>query len=279
MRNLFLFIWRYNYFLLFIILETVCFLLVTQARSYQSTTLLNSTNAVSTTLYSAIANTKEYLSLKDQNEKLALEHAYLYNKLKSAYDIIPLNQNEVKDTLYRQKYKFIAAKVINNTVNLPDNFLTLNVGSNQGVVEDMGVFNSEGIVGVTKNVSANFTSCRSFLHQTMSVASRLKDGSTGNLRWAGKDSRYAVMTDVPTHARILIGDTVVTSTLTRFFPEGIKVGIVEHYERLPNEPYFTVKIRLLTNFSKLNHVYVVINLFKREQDSLEQASQKPLKKK
>ncbi|MBC7863103.1 MAG: rod shape-determining protein MreC [Bacteroidia bacterium] len=278
MRNLLLFLWKYNFFFLFILLETACFLLITQSKGYQASSLLNSTNALSANLYSAVANTKEYLSLKEENQKIMIENAWLRTKLKSAYEVLPLAVNVVKDTMYRQKYKFISAKVISNSVNRRENYITLNMGANQGIIKDMGVFNTEGIVGVVKDVSGNFSSCMSFLHKSVAVAAKLKDGSVGQLKWDGLDPRYALMTDVQTHAQILIGDTVTTSTLSTFFPEGIKVGVVEHYERRAAEPYFTVKVRLTTNFSKLNYVYVVVNMFKHEQDSLELNSQKPPKK-
>lgn len=274
MRNLFIFIWKYNFFFLFAILEAICFLLVVQGRGYQSTSLLNSTNLISTSLYTALANSKEYFSLKEENEKLAKENTFLYNKIKSAYEAIPTKKLIVSDTLYRQKYIFLSAKVINNSVNRRDNYLTINIGKNQGAIKDMGVFNNEGLVGVVKDVSANFSSCMSFLHKNVAVPVQLKDGSVGQLKWDGKDQRFAIMTDVPTYSRILIGDTIVTSSLSALFPAGIRAGLVDRYERLAGDQYYTVKVRLLTNFSKINHVYVVINNFKAEQDSLERESQK-----
>jgi rod shape-determining protein MreC len=278
MRNLFLFIWKYNFFFLFILLETGCFLLIAQGRGYQSSTLLNSTNTVSATLYSALANTKEYLNLKEENDRLAKENALLYNQLKNAYELIPTHKTVIRDTLYRQKYIYIPAKVINNSINRRDNYLTLNIGSNQGVVKDMGIFNSEGIVGVVKDVSGNYSSCMSFLHKNVMVPVRLKDGNIGQLKWDGNDPRFAFMTDVQTHANITIGDTIITSSLSALFPEGIRAGIIENFERRAGDPYYTVKIKLITNFSKLNHVTVVTNLYKAEQDSLEFNSQREEKK-
>lgn len=62
----------------------------------------------------------------------------------------------VSDTLYRQKYIFLSAKVINNSVNRRDNYLTINIGKNQGAIKDMGVFNNEGLVGVVKRCECKF---------------------------------------------------------------------------------------------------------------------------
>jgi rod shape-determining protein MreC len=52
------------------------------------------------------------------------------------------------------------------------------------------------------------------------------------------------------------------------------VGTVRSFERKSGDAFYTVKIGLSTNFRKVNHVYVIKNFFKAEQDSLEKASQK-----
>jgi rod shape-determining protein MreC len=51
------------------------------------------------------------------------------------------------------------------------------------------------------------------------------------------------------------------------------VGYVKSFERKSGDAFYTVKINLSTNFKKLNHVYVIKNVFKAEQDSLEFKSQ------
>jgi rod shape-determining protein MreC len=51
------------------------------------------------------------------------------------------------------------------------------------------------------------------------------------------------------------------------------VGFVKSFERKSGDSFFTVKIKLSTNFKKLNHVYIIKNVFKVEQDSLELKSQ------
>lgn len=87
--------------------------------------------------------------------------------------------------------------------------------------------------------------------------------------WDGLDYRYCLLKDIPTHAKIKPGDTVVTSELSGIFPEGIMVGTVESYERKHGESFFTVTVKLSADLKKVNHVYVIDNKFKAERDSLE----------
>lgn len=138
----------------------------------------------------------------------------------------------------------------------------------------MAVMSPDGIVGIVSNVSRNFSSVLSLLHKDVRVNCQLKrDGSYGPLIWDGGDYKHCLLTDIPTHARIKTGDTVITSELSGIFPEGLIVGTIENYERRINESFFTCTVRLSGDFKKVNHVYVIKNKFKLERDSLEKKYQ------
>jgi len=276
-RTLINFLIRNYYYLLFIFLQITCILLISKNKNFQSTHIINSSNALSAETFQAVSNTKEYLSLKEENLKLARENVGLLNIIRSrSYELIQIASLTKNDTLYKQKYIFTQAKVINNSSNLRSNYITLNMGAEQGITHDMAIINSEGIVGVIKDVSKNFSSALSILHKDVKVNCMLKkDGAYGPLSWE-KDDDYmsATITDIPIHAKIKAGDTVVTSALSSIFPEGIMVGYVKSFERKSGDAFFTVKVNLSTNFKKLNHVYIIKNVFKAEQDSLEFKSEK-----
>jgi rod shape-determining protein MreC len=270
MRNLINFFYKNHFFFLFLLLEVVCVALIIQNRSYQSSSLLNSANSVSANMYSVMANGKEYFLLKDENEKLALENAALRNQVKSSFDILPKQEFVREDTLYRKKYVYTMGKVINSTINRRSNYLTLNIGSNQGIEKDNAIINSQGIVGVIKDVSPNFSTAISILHKDQKVICKVKkDGSYGPLSWDGSDYRYATLTDIPTHVKLVAGDTICTSALSDIFPEGISVGVIESFERKQGDAFHTLKVRLTADFKKLNYVYVIKNTYKAEQDTLE----------
>lgn len=270
MKNLFAFVIKHNFIFVFFILQVVCAWLMVQKNGFQGSHVLNSSNAAVANVYQSAANTREYFYLKQENDKLALENTLMRNFLKSNYAVLPLTEFKKNDTVYKQQYTYINAKVVNSSVNKRRNFLTLNVGSNFGISQDMAVMASDGIVGIITNVSGNFSSAMSLLHKDVRVNCQLKkDGSYGPLIWDGSDYRYCLLTDIPTHARMKKGDTVVTSELSGIFPEGIMVGTIESYERKTNESYFTVKVRLSADLKKVNHVYVIKNKYKTERDSLE----------
>lgn len=274
MKNLFSFLYKNNYFFAFLFLEVICFLLLIKNNGYQGSSLLNSSNNMSAKVYQLSSNTKEYLLLKEENDRLAKENTYLLNRLKLGYAAIPLKAYKKNDTLYKQVYEFISGKAINSSINKRNNYLTLNIGKEQGITHDMAVTTSNGIIGIVKDVSENFSSVMSILHKDVRVNCQLKkDGIYGPLIWDGADYRFSNLIDIPTHARIKKGDTIITSSLSGIFPEGLMVGFVESYERKQNESFYTVKVRLSADFKKINHVSVIKYHYKTERDSLELKSQ------
>jgi rod shape-determining protein MreC len=277
MKNLFAFILKHNFIFVFLFLQVLCGWLMVHSSGFQGSHVLNSSNQVVANVYETAANTKEYFSLKLENEKLAQENSVLRNFLKTNYAILPLKEFTQNDTLYKQQFTYLNAKVVNSSVNKRRNFLTLNIGEDQGVKQDMGIMASDGIVGIITSVSQNFSSAMSLLHKDLRINCQLKkDGSYGPLIWDGLDYRYCLLTDIPTHSKILKGDTVITSEHSGIFPEGIMVGTIESYERRPNESYYTAKVKLSADLKKVNHVYVIKNKFKYERDSLELKSQKQI---
>ncbi|MBC7695714.1 MAG: rod shape-determining protein MreC [Burkholderiales bacterium] len=274
MKNLLNFLYRNNFFFIFLFLEFICVLILIKNNGYQGSSLLNSSNKVSAKIYELESTAKEYLLLRDENERLSKMNTFLLNRIKLGYAALPLKSYKIRDTLYKQEYEFTNAKALNSSVNRRNNYLTLNIGSDQGVTNDMAVITSDGIIGIVKDVSANFSSVMSILHKDVRVNCQLKkDASYGPLIWDGSDYRFSNLTDIPTHAKIKKGDTVITSSLSGIFPEGILVGFVESFEQRPNESYFTVKVRLSADFKKVNHVSVIKYNYKTQRDSLEIKSQ------
>lgn len=274
MRNLLSFVWRHYFFFVFLFLEAWCIYLIVQNNYYQRASVVNSSNKLSANVLTASKNVEDYFYLKDVNERLANENAELRSRLLESYSVIFSDVHSVSDTVLKQKYTFTSAKVVNNSTNRRNNYLTLSKGSKQGIAKDMAVITNTGVVGQVKDVSENFCTVMSMLHSKTIVSAKIKkDGSYGPLTWDGADFEYATLSDIPTHVLLRKGDTIVTSAYSLTFPENIKIGTVESFVRKSGEYFYTVKVKLLTDFKKLSHVYIVNNLLKDEQDELEKKSE------
>jgi rod shape-determining protein MreC len=271
MRNLLTFIYKNNFFFFFLLLETLAIYLVVRKNYYHRAGFINSSNVMVGAINSIYDKAHVYLSLKETSETLARENAILLSQLPSAFMDQTAKLHKVNDTSLKQHYEYLEAKVINNSTNRRNNYLTLSRGSKQGVEEDMAVFSSTGIVGVVEHVSDNFSTVMSILHKETQVNAKIKkDGNFGRLTWDGTDYRFATVSDLPTHTRLAKGDTVVTSAYSITYPENILIGTIESFGIKSGENAYTAKVRLSTEFKRLEYVYVVKNFYKDEQKALEE---------
>jgi rod shape-determining protein MreC len=271
MKNLFLFLWRFKYFILFLLTEAFCFYLIFRNSNFHHSALVNSSNSVAASVSETVTSVKEYVNLRKVNNDLALENSKLRSMLPETYYADSATKKSINDSLHHQQYSFITAKVINNSVNRRNNYLTLNIGSLQGIEPEMGVISSEGIVGIVKDTSKHFCSVMSFLHKDSKISAKLKkSGYIGSLVWDGYDANHASLKDIATHVQLSKGDTIVTSSYSSIFPENIMIGRIEDFERKAGDNFYEISVRLSTDFSKLSYVYVVNNVLKEEQQKLEQ---------
>lgn len=269
MRNLLLFFKRYSHVFLFIALEAIAIVLIVQNSYYQSSKMISWCNSIAGSCYSRVASVSNYFKLAETNRQLVEENARLREQLASSYIQYNKKVFEIEDTVYKQKYSYIEAQIIKNSFNKRCNYIMINKGTAQGVKNDMAVMSPQGIVGTVVNTTRNFATIMSVLHPDSRNSVKVKRiGISGSLTWDGKDFRYGTLVDIPTTHKLYKNDTIVTSGFSQEFPEGIVVGYVEGVRQNPGDGFYTVRIRLATDFNKINFVYVINNIFHEEQEVL-----------
>jgi len=270
MRNLFSFLLRHNAFILFIFLEIISVVLIIQNNNYHQSAFINSSNAVSGKIFSVYSGLMEYLKLRDENRQLANENAELRNQLRSSFYNNSFQQVGVTDSSYRQMYTYIPAKVVYITTNKINNYITIDKGSLAGVKPKMAVIGTDGIVGIVKDVSENFSSVISLLHKDFRISARVgTGGNLGSLSWDGKNPEFAQLNEIPKQIKITVGDKVYTSGSSLKFPENILIGTIAKFSSSTADNFYDIEVKLSTNFRGLSYVYVVNNLMKDELEKLE----------
>lgn len=271
MQQIFNFIYKNSNRLLFLLLLGISLFLSIQSHSYHRSEVISSANFISGGVYERINSVSEYLNLRTQNDALAQENAKLRSLLFNKKDTTAIAK---LDSLKGVKPNdIIVSKVIHNTFNTQENYLTLNSGSLQGVKPDMGVINSLGIVGIVDNTSENFATVISILNIKSHINAKLKKSNHfGSLGWDGKNTGFVQLTDVPRLASIRKGDTIVTGGQSIIFPENINIGTIDRIKIDNQTHYYTIEVKLFNDMTNLGHVYIIksknhqeiINLEKRE---------------
>jgi rod shape-determining protein MreC len=267
MRNLYRFIVRNHVIFLFIILEIISFIFVFNFNNFQKSRFLNSSDYITGNIYSRYSRITDYFHLSVVNKRLAEENARL-RKLAG----IPKTVRFIPDSLYgyqnsEQLYSYISARIISNTVNKQQNYLTLDKGSKDGIKPDMGIICADGVVGVITNVTPSFSTAMSLLNVRWNISAKIaKNNYFGTLLWNGKDYQRVFLNDIPFHVNVSVGDTIVTSGFSSLFPEGIRLGTVEKVSKEGGMNFFTIIVKLFIDYKSVTYVEVIENNKRKELD-------------
>lgn len=273
MYRITLFFIKYNGFFAFVILEAIALsLYFTRNLNPTKESFLSSANGVIGNIYESTSKVSRYWNLSAVNDSLARENAELKMQLPNSKFTSLVQTSVVEDTTLKQHYEYIEAKVVNNTIHRPHNFLTINRGAKQGIEPNSGVLNGngKGIVGVVQNVSNNYAVVMSVLNIDAHISAKIRrNNHFGMMVWDGTDSRYMTLESIPKHADVQIGDTIVTSGFSTMFPEGILIGTISSFLKPAGLNFYTIKVALFNDLNSTQYVYVVSDLLKEERLKLE----------
>lgn len=279
MRNIFLFIRRYFNFIFFVLVQALSLTFLFRYNKFHEAAFMKVANEGTGWFNTKYDRVETYFNLKKTNEELANQNLILQNELKSNFFSPDTTSKLIKDTIpydtlghYRQ-YLWRSAKVVNNSIGLQNNYITLHRGELQGIKKDMGVVSATGIVGRVINVSENYAVVMSLLHRQSSVSAKIKKtGEVGTVQWDGESPSYVNMTNVPKSVSITKGDTIVTSQYSYLYPQGVMIGTVLEIVNDKASNFYTLRLKPATDFYKLEYVMVVENTQKDEQKKLEEAA-------
>lgn len=275
MRNLLDFLRNYHHWFLFAFLEVISALMLFKYNSYQGSVWLSTANSFVGKVYEVESEISSFFSMKKENEELTLRNFYLerqVDQLRRLYtdltkDTTVQERNELR---FLSQYKLIPAKVVDNSVNRPDNLMTINKGKVDGVEVDMGVACGNGIVGIVYLVSDHYSVVIPALNTAssrISCAIRNRD-YFGYLHWTGGDPMTAYVEDIPRHAKFRKEEWIVTSGYSSIFPPGILVGKIEKVFNSNDGLSYKLQIRLSTDFSCIRDVVVINDKSIAEQSRL-----------
>lgn len=275
MRNFLFFLLRHATTIFFLVLEALCIALIVNNNNYQKSAYMSSSARVIGGIYSVQSSITEYFGLRRVNRELLAENIELLNRvaiLEEQLSSIPDSLIPGEDSL-RMQYVYRGARIINSTTNRSRNYLTANAGENVGIATDMAVVNRDGVVGIVSAASEHYATILPLINTSSHLSVKLKNSNfRGQLVWNGISPRRATVIDVPEHAVIAVGDSIVTSGSSSYFPEGLMVGTVEEVTADKTGGFYNLQILLSVDYSSIYDVEIIENREQQEQLELEQLS-------
>lgn len=279
MNNLVEFLAKYNHWLLFILLETVSLVLLFQYNSYQGSVWFSSANVVTGKIFEWDSAVTSFFSLTQVNRDLTQRNIYLEHQVEQLSDELVKATGDSTATRHSQlallkSYRLIPAQVVSNSINRPDNLITIDKGEIDGVHRDMGVVSGNGVVGIVYLTSRHYSVIIPVLNKQSNISCTIqRRGYFGYLHWQGGSSRLAYVDDVPRHAHFALYDKVVTSGYSSVFPPGIEVGKILHVFNSSDGLSYRLQVVLSTDFANLRDVCVIDDTLLKERLEVLRAAQ------
>lgn len=276
MYKLIEFIRRIYVVLLFIVIEAIALNYYSHSSYYTQAKILSHANRVTGGVQSAIFGVRHYFTLRHENELLSERVADLemelavYREQVAAAGIDSLQPHI--DEL--SQYRYTTARIVSNSIARDRNYITLNRGIMHGVTENMAVISPDGVmVGYVIGCSERYSVVMPLLNIDFRTSGKIAgDDHFGSISWGGGSPYKMEMTELSKYADIEVGDEVVSSGLSHYFPEGVKIGYVESYSLNDTQTAYDVVIRLAADVTKISNVIVIENLDYGEVSHLEDSA-------
>ena len=274
---------RHIHWGVFLILEALSGWLLFRFNTYQGSVWFTQANSAAALVMEREEQILSYIHLAKQNEYLTRQNTVLqYNMSIMRAELDSLRHvpsfTETEEAKVTGDLQLIPAKVVANSINRKDNYLTINVGAKDGVKPEMGVVSGTGVVGIVYLVAQHYSIVIPVLNVKSNISCTIQGrGYFGYLRWKGGVSELAYLEEVPRHAHFKLGDYVVTSGYSAVFPPGVRVGKILHVFNSADGLSYRVQLRLSTDFARLRDVCVIDDAAMKERLEILRAAQDSIK--
>lgn len=272
MRNLRLFIIKNYFFIMFLLLQVAALTLLSVSSNYHKKTLLNSSSSISGFFLEKKNEISSFFHLRDANDQLLKENAYLRSLLKSSHYKMENGVIRMGDSAYQKQFNFLPAQVISGTVNKRNNYFTLNRGLLNGVNKGMGVVSNGCMIGFVRDVSDHYCTVVTVLNEQFKQSVRMpRNNEHGTISWDGRDPSLIELKGIPLAATVHGGDSILTQGTSGRFPNDIFVGTVYSVGAQQGSSHHYIKVKLGIDLNAVYHVMLVENKFRDEIIKMEES--------
>ncbi|MGN1310134.1 MAG: rod shape-determining protein MreC [Clostridia bacterium] len=199
--------------------------------------------------------------LKAENQELKKQNEELQRKLEEL-QIIKSENNILREyaNLAEQysEYETVAAYIINKDASNLSNIFVINVGTNNGVYENMAVMGKDGLIGHVISATSDTAKVQPIIDAASSV-SGVTTATRKNVIVKGQlDSNKELRVNcMQVDSELVIGDTIETSGLGGIYPKGIKIGTIKEIIETKNVSERYAILETTVDFENLEYVLVI----------------------
>ncbi len=267
---MFKFIGTYRLYISIVATLIVLFFLMYQTYNEQGTSRFQMavqtiTYPVQTSVQSVVSTIKNtwnsYINLIEVNEENKLLKQQLLNMEEKLNQHI---ENSVQffrlrsQLLFAQKkaHKEIFSEIIGESADNTHQIRLINRGSNQLLQRNYIVLRKEGLVGRIQSVSPYQSSVQLIIDHRSRVPALIQRNRVRGLIYGTHDG--IEMRQINQHAKIKIGDRVISSGLGNLYPKGILIGWVSGIHHQSHELFKTARLDSAVDFNQIEEVFTIL---------------------
>ncbi len=214
--------------------------------------------AIVNSVRSSVTDIAEIGSLRDTNRMLNQQIITLRAQVREVEALIQENQRlremlDFKDT--HSEFDLIGCSVVGKSPDNTSSIFIIDKGSGGGIVKNMPIVTSEGLVGQVIEVGSNWAKVLPLNDQRSSVSiliNRTRD--TGILKG---DISFELTGSISPEAAVVEGDDVVTSGMGGIYPKGLFVGKITQIRTGDGQLLKDIKVEPAVDFNKVEEVFVL----------------------
>ena len=155
-------------------------------------------------------------------------------------------------------YQTIPAYVINKDVSNYSSTLILNVGTEDGIRENMTVIADKGLVGHIISVSEKTCKVQVIIDSASTVSSSISTTNDSIIcKGTLENDQILRASYIPTGAELIQGDSVYTSGIGGIYPKGIIIGTIKEIVTTSNITDRYAIVEPAVDFSKIDTVLII----------------------
>ena len=152
--------------------------------------------------------------------------------------------------------KEIFSEIIGESADNNHQIRLINRGSNQLLQRNFIVIRKEGLVGRIQSVSPYQSSVQLIIDHRSRVPALIQRNRVKGLIYGTHDG--IEMRQINQHAKIKIGDRVISSGLGNLYPKGILIGWVSGIQHKSHELFKTARLDSAVDFNQIEEVFAIL---------------------
>ena len=209
------------------------------------------------------STTAEYINII--NIKSEIKYLQKENdELKTRLNLFTENQNELErlrtllDFQKNTKMELIPAQVIGRNLVTDHNTITINKGTDHGLVAGQAVLTVSGAVGYVFRPSRRISHIMLLTDRYAVVDALIQKTRTHGLV-EGKSKESCILQYVERTEEVKDGDLIVTGGLDNIFPKGFPLGVITNVERKTKNTSLLIEVKPIVDPNKVEEVFIVKN--------------------